>query len=318
MPDTFSFGTLAEPFQSQDQNPFSLINGQPQPLSANLPAAGGSQWSLGLDITNTLNAETSAVDSILLDYESYLVRFAYLYGLTQNWALMLDIPLVERGSGFLDNTIDNWHRAFGLPRAERPKVADNQFRITYINNGVTEYDIATSTEGLGDIQLGLGNQLHKSSEASAAIWLVADLPSGDRNRLTGNDALDLSLLLAGSYQLSPGWNADTNLGIVFPGNHQFGALKSEDSVIFGHAGLQWSAHPLFDLRLQFGGHAQYYSGSDLKPLGKAFNIIFGGTLHLDKCSDLDLAVSEDIAVGTTPDVSFLFSWRHKTGDCSKS
>ena len=309
-------GTLqAAPFLTQDQNPFSLINGQPQPVPARLPATGEAQWSLSLDITNTLNIENGSQESILLDYEAYVMRYGVLYGLADNWALMLDIPLIDRGGGFLDNYIDRWHRAFNLQEADRPNVGHDRFQITYENNGTTEYDIGTSAEGLGDIQIGLGHRFHQNTSTTAGIWLVADLPTGDRDRLTGNDALDISALVTGAYRINARWDTDANLGLLFPGSHQFGALESKDAVLFGHAGVSWAPHPLFDLRIQFGGHTQYYSGSNLRPLSSALNIVFGGTLHLGKCSDLDLAVSEDIRVGVTPDVSFLFSWRSRVGDC---
>lgn len=310
--------TSASPFLTQDQNPFSLIHGQPQPVPAILPATGSTQWSLGLDITNTLNFEATPQESLLLDFESYNLRLRFLYGLKDNWALLLDIPLIDRGGGFLDGSIDTWHRAFGLPQASRPNVADGKFQITYINNGVTEYDIRTSAEGLGGIQIGLGHQLLHDPATAIGIWLVADLPTGDINRLTGNGALDISLLLTGSYRFHPEWITDANLGVLHPGENRLGTLTVEDNIIFGYAGVQWSPYSLFDLRIQFGGHTQYYANSQLQLLGESYNIVFGGTVHVSACSDLDIAVSEDIKAGTTPDVSFLFTWRSKMGDCISS
>ena len=307
----------AEPFLTQDQNPFSLIHGQPQPISALLPEAGKTRWSLGLDITNTLNFETTPQESLTLDFESYHLRLSFLHSLNDSWALLLDIPYVDRGGGFLDGPIDSWHSAFGLPQANRPNVPDGKFQIKYINNGVTEYDLGTSVEGLGDLQIGLGHQLQRDATTAVGLWLVADLPTGDINRLTGNDALDISLLLTGSYRFNKKWSTDANLGVLFPGENQIGATMTvEDNVVFGYAGLQWEPHPVFDLRIQFGGHTQYYTNSKLLLLGESYNIVFGGTVHVSACSDFDIAVSEDIKVGATPDVSFLFTWKSKVGDCA--
>ncbi|MCW8830912.1 MAG: DUF3187 family protein, partial [Gammaproteobacteria bacterium] len=91
-------------------------------------------------------------------------------------------------------------------------------------------------------------------------------------------------------------------------------LAVEDQVMFAHAGIHWQAHETFDLRIQFDGHSRFYSDSRLKLLGSAYNIVFGGRIHVGDCSEFDLAVSEDIQVGATPDVSFLFSWQSRF-DC---
>jgi len=305
----------SSPFPTQDQNPFSLIHGQPQPSTARLPVENTSSWSLGLDITNTLNLMSNSQESLLIDFESYHLRFNFVYGLSENWALRIDVPVIHYGSGFLDSTVDNWHDIFGLPRGNRPRVIDDQFRIFYSRNGVPVIDLTKPTSGFGDIQLGLGRALHQNQQSVLSLWSSVDLPTGDQSDLTGNDASDLSFWLAAEYKLNPEWNADANLGILFPGESHLGTLAVEDNIWFGHAAIQWQPLPEFDLRIQIGGHTQYYSNSNLIPLGKARNIVFGGAIHLSTCSDIVIAVSEDIKVESTPDVSFLISWESKTGKC---
>jgi len=304
----------AQPFLTQDQNPFSLIHGQPQPVAAQLPETGSSQWSLSLDISNTLNTESNSTENLFVDYEAYNLRFALLHSLDENWALKVDIPLIYYGEGFLDNTIDSWHDFFGLPRADRPNVADNQFQILYEQNGQTLIDLNTAESGLGDIQLALGRNIIQQQYSTLSLWASIDLPTGDQSSLTGNDSSDLSLWLAGDYRFHPGWSVDTNIGILFPGESQISKLAVEDQVIFAYAGIQWQAHEIFDLRIQFNGHSSFYSDSQLKLLGAAHNIVFGGSIHVSNCSDFDIAVSEDIQVGATPDVSFLFNWKSRF-DC---
>jgi hypothetical protein len=304
----------AEPFLTQDQNPFSLMHGQPQPVAAQLPEAGTTQWFLTLDITNTLNAESNSSENLLIDFESYNLRFAWLYGLGEDWALKIDLPLIYYGEGFLDNTIDSWHEFFHLPRANRPNVTDNQFHIFYARNGQPLINLDTPQSGLGDIQLALGRKLIRHQDAALSFWLSFDLPTGDQTRLTGNDSSDLSLWLAGDYRFNTVWSVDTNLGILFPGESQLATLGIENQVVFAYAGIQWQAHELFDLRFQLNGHSQFYSDSQLLLLGSAYNMVLGGRVHVSECSDLDLAFSEDIQVGATPDVSFLLSWKSRF-DC---
>ena len=304
----------AQPFLTQDQNPFSLIHGQPQPVAARLPEAGTDQWSVSLDITNTLNTEGNNAENLFMDFESYYLRFDYLHALNNNWALKIDIPFVHYGGGFLDSTIDSWHDFFGFPQANRPNVANDQFQIAYTRNGQTLINLNNSDSGLGDIQIALSRQLIDDNDLALSLWASVDLPTGSQTNLTGNDSSDLSLWLATDYRFHPEWSLDANIGVLLPGESNIENLQVVDQVLFGHAGIQWQADEDFDLRVQFNRHGRFYSNSELKILGAAYNITFGGSIHISHCSDFDIAVSEDIQVGTTPDVSFLFSWQSYT-DC---
>jgi hypothetical protein len=308
----------AGPFLTQDQNPFSLIHGQPQPTSATLPAEGSLNWSLGLDITNTLNGESNSQENLFIDFESYHLRLGLLYGISENWALSIDIPYIYYGGGFLDSAVENWHDTFGLPQGGRPNVANDQFNIFYSRNGMPVIDLDTSSGGLSDIQFALGRQIVKNTQTAFSAWASIDVPTGEANELRGNDASDLAFWLAASYRFHPEWVTDANLGVLHPGENQLGALVVEDNILFGYAGIQWSPYYLFDLRIQLAGHTQFYNNSDLLLLGESYNIVFGGTVHVSACSDLDIAVSEDLKEGASPDFSFLFTWKSKTGDCKST
>jgi hypothetical protein len=317
-----SSSTWAEAFNTQDQNPFSLIHGQPQPTSATLPTKGELQWSLGLDITNTLNLEPAAQEVIFMDFESYHTRLGFLYGIDEDWALKVDVPYIYYGGGFLDSTVDSWHDTFSLPEGNRPDVPNNQFNIIYAQNRsgtpAIDININSSGGGLGDIQLAAARKLIKSSNSALSLWSSIDLPSGDADKLRGNDAIDVAVWLAGSYRLNQRWTTDANLGVLHPGENKLETLVVEDNVVFGYTGIEWSPHSLFDLRVQLAGHTAFYENSELRILSSTYNIVFGGTIHVDACSDFDIAVSEDLKEGATPDVSFLFNWKTKTGDCSSA
>lgn len=148
-----------------------------------------------------------------MDFESYHLRFALLYGLNENWALKLDIPYIYYGGGFLDSTVDSWHDAFGLPEGDRPNVDNDQFRIFYGRDGKPVIDLDTSSGGLGDIQFAVARKIIKNSQTALSIWTSIDLPTGEASELRGNDASDIALWLAASYRFHPKWITDTNLGV---------------------------------------------------------------------------------------------------------
>lgn len=305
------------PFRTRDQNPFNLVYGQPLPVSARLPDSGRVAYSVSLDIANTLSINDGDDETLLLDFESYILTTSFSYSPAENWALKIDIPLIYRGGGFLDHTIDSWHSFFGLPRASRSEIPDDQFRILHSSNDLADIDISKPTKGIGDTQLSLGHQLDASDSVAVSLWAAVDLPSGDRDSLTGNGVADYSVWIAAENRLNTKLSIDANAGIMLPGDSVIDSLQTRSVVAFGHAGLQLSISPVIDLKLQLAAHSAYYSGSDMEMLGRSYILVFGGTVRLGRCSALDIGVSEDIKTGSAPDVTFLSSWVSNFGDCSK-
>ena len=126
------------PLPTRDQNPFNLIHGQPLPIDAAVADKDQLHINTSLSITNTLNIEKVGSDSIFLDVESYQLNLGLQYGLGKNWAVQMNIPLIHQGGGFLDSAINSWHDLFNLPQADRPNVADNQYRIQRVKNNISK------------------------------------------------------------------------------------------------------------------------------------------------------------------------------------
>ena len=306
---------LASPYLTRDQNPLTLVYGQPMPTNAWLPDSKQFRYNISLDIANTVNDDAGTNDSLFIDYESYHLTLGGTYGLNNNWAIKLDLPFIYRSGGTFDHAIDEWHKFFGLPRGIRPNVPEDQFRVSYTKNGTTQLDLSNSQSGLTDSQLAIGRQLHQSSENALSLWASIDIPLGDSNQLTGNDDVDFAVMLAAASHLDTWFSVDANLGAVFPGDSVLPGLETESFVWFGHAGTQIGLNQTFALKLQLAGHGSYYQNTDIEFLGDALIIIFGGTMNTGKCSALDVGVSEDIDPGASPDFSLLVSWKSRLGEC---
>ncbi len=308
----FSFNLAAEPFITRDQDPLSMIQGLPLPASARLPRAGTLSWSATYNITNTLNITNTASESILLDYESHEFISSLSYGLSQNWAVRLDVPVIYYGAGFLDSKIDNWHRALGLPQGYRPYFPDNQFQLSYRYQGNTIVSIDQANTSLGDIQLGLGKQFISTAEHAFSLWITADLPTGDQQNLTGSKKTDWIIQAASEHQLDPNWQVDANIAFIHPGDSSLNTVTVASHIWSAQTGIEWRAFHAVDLRVQLNGHSAVYPDSGLRLLGSNYQLVFGGHTHLSACSMFDIAVSEDLKAGASPDVSFGFSYRHLT------
>ena len=304
------------PFLTRDQNPFILVYGQPLPTPARLPEPEKSRYAVSLDITNTLNAEATDDERLLADFESYLLTLSATETLGKGWALKLDVTFLHRGGGVFDHAIDEWHKLFGLPRANRPEIDDNLFNLFYARadasgSFTTGAFVNSSTTGIADSQLSLGYRLFEDSQHALSAWAGIDVPLGDRDTLTGNDDLDYSLWLAGSTRPGRSVVLDTNVGMVFPGESVLAGLETEKVVGFGHVAAHYLPTPALALKLQLAGHTGYYRDTSMEFLGNALIIVFGGSLNLGRCSALDIGFSEDIDVGASPDASLLISWRSR-------
>ena len=307
----FSQSSTADFFLTRNQNPFTLFQGQPPPLPAQ---AATRNWNLqfSLDVTNTLNAPSTANQSLYIDFESYYLNARISRALAPGWSLSLDIPLIHRGGGMFDNAIDNWHQTFGLPRANRPNVANDQFAIRYIKDGNTVVDIAQTTTDAGDIALNLGYQLQAGQQVQLALWFGAELPTGDSNTLSGNDQTDFSVTLAASMRPAEAWQFDVNLGLVKPGGNLLDDNPAASTVFYSYLATSWRALDWLQLGAQLEMHQSYYRDRSLTLMDHATVLVFGGAIVFNSCSKLHIGVSEDIDVGASPDISLLISWRHQT------
>ncbi len=84
--------------------------------------------------------------------------------------------------------------------------------------------------------------------------------------------------------------------------------QQRDYAGFGMIGVGWNPLSWIAFKVQMDAHTPFYRDSDLKALGaNAAQLLIGGTLGLSERTTLDIAVSEDIATTTSPDVVFHFT-----------
>ncbi len=304
-----------QPFETRDQNLFNLIHGQALPTNARLNKKSQARWSTTLAITNTINIESTADESIYLDYEAYRFNFSYQYGLNQHWNLKLDIPVIYQTGGVLDSAIDNWHDFFNLPDGKRPFIKRDQYDLQYAYQSQTLVNLNEAGSSLGDIQIALARTLIESSDTTMSLWGSLKLPTGDEDKLTSNGASDFSAWLALNQRLSKNWVINLNTGAVILGSNSYKNIPLSNYALYGHVMLGVSVSENINLKVQLQGHTSYYQKSQLDMLGNTYLLSFGGSIKINQCNQLDIAFSEDIKVEASPDASLLFSWRSYTSGC---
>ena len=304
------------PFQTSNQGPLVQVHGIPAPGSAEILAPQKSEARLALDIANNFSLSANSRESLTLDGESYRLSLALRYGFGRDMEAGIELPFVGQGGGVFDRFIEGWHDFFGLPDGGRPDAPRNRLLYQYERDGVERIRVDESGFGLGDIRLTGGYQLYRDGKPHprlAALRASLKLPTGRSSELHGSGSTDVALWLTASddYGLS--------IGHLTLFGSAGGMAMTEGNVLpdqqrsvagFGTLGAGWSPTDWIALIMQLSGHTPLYQGSGLTELtGNSLQLHSGGTLRLPGAILLDIAVSEDIAVDTAPDVALHLSLR---------
>ena len=292
-------GLAATPgFATRDLNP--VLQPIFLPGYFNLSAEPGWRVEHSFYFTNTTQEDNAGSEFSIIDAENY--RYELMLGYRhKDWVFQSRLPFMATEGGELDQTIEKWHDLFGFPEGDRNDYPRDQVNIQYIRDGVIEYSQTEKSSGVGDLSIALGH--HPAGEVGYFIGI--ELPTGSEEDYTGNEGIDLSLWLLGDAPITETASLYGLFGITFPADDGAlqGLIANEIWVAQGGLTYRYSDAVLMFAHLDF--HSRSIDGSDLDAFGNSLQIQLG--LGFDRLIDnyrLDLFFSEDIAVGTAPDVTF--------------
>ncbi|WP_101758483.1 DUF3187 family protein [Oceanicoccus sp. KOV_DT_Chl] len=297
---------LNDPYVITSRSPFVQIYGLPAAQGAELQGSG--QWSGGLqiDVSNNFAENDSASEQVFIDGETHRVNLQGRYGLNEKWELGIDVPYLSHKSGGLDSFIDDWHDFWGFPDGDRPAFPQDQLQFSYQNAAGDSVLLNEPEAGVGDVSLSAAYQLSNNDDQYWALRAAVKIPTGDADSLLGSESTDISLALNFSDQQlgQSAFAFHGSAGVMFMDDGEVLSELREDWVVFGSSTLSWLYSSAVSLKLQLDVHSAFYD-SGLTELGDdSAQLIIGGAIRLSEHWLLDLAVSEDIAVDTAPDVVF--------------
>ncbi len=303
-----------DPFYTFNQSPLIQIHGLPAVDDAYVAPEGRIKGIISTDVANNYLVETNEREMLTLDGESYRFTFAARYGLAKGVECGIDVPVIAYGGGFLDGFIEDFHHFFGFPNGGREQAPRDRLLYQYITGGNQKLDIRDSAAGIGDIRLTGALQLFRSEEAAVALRASLKLPTGESNRLLGSGNTDFALWFSvkEDYKLPALGHISGfgGIGGLVMGDGE--TLKGMQRTLagFGSLGFGWSPVEWLALKVQADGHTPLYQGSGLKAVNKtSLQLVSGGTFSLGKNTSLDLGISEDVIVETSPDVVFHIALR---------
>ncbi len=297
-----------EPFATRNLNPLVQIHGLPSAKGGRIAAPGETLVLLNGNLASHFANRREGDEAILLDGETHRLDLHLRRGFRSGLEVGVEIPYMRHSGGFLDNFIDGWHDATGLPGGGRGRVPRNQINFAYRHQDEVQRLLDRSAAGLGDIRLTAGLRLFEREESDfVALRAGLKLPTGDSDRLTGSGAPAFSLALDGT-RLGDPWSLFASGGVLLSAKGDILAERRRTVVGFGSVGAAWRPWQRLALKAQLDGHTPFYR-SDLVPLGASVQIVLGGTVALSERTTLDLALVEDLIVYSAPDVVFHLALR---------
>ncbi len=299
------------PFFTFNQSPLVQLYGLPAIGEARILDPGEQRYRLQADIASNYTVGRKGGESILLDGETTRLTLAFSGHGGRNFEWGLAIPYVSHSGGMLDGFIRQWHDVFGLPQGGRAEAADDVLDYRYVRDGQTLIGQTQEGEGVGDVRLSGGWQLRRpGADDNSALALRASLklPTGDSTLLHGSGGTDLALWLTGAYGgygLGPSASVYGGFGALLMNQGDVLPQQQRSYVPFGSLGAGAWVLPRLSLKLQLDFNGAIYRDSGLAQLGDdSLQLSMGGSLRLAKHTRIELAVVEDVAVATAPDVVF--------------
>ena len=299
----------SEPFRIQNENPVCRLFGLPAGGDA-VPAAPGLQACVAVDLANSSYAKVRGPNELVLDGETWVARLELRRAWSNGWRVAVQVPVVSHQGGGSDDFIEWYHERMGLPQGNRRQRPSGRLEYRYRRNGATLIELTDPATGLGDVRFSAGAPLWRNNAATRAVDAVAgvELPTGDTGSLLGSGSTDFSLGLAARDLASLArWNLELHgaAGMLALTEGDVLADRQRNFAGYGNFAVGWRLAGWLVPRLQVDWHSPLFADAGFAPLDEwAVELVSGATLRLPRGFLLDLAVAEDIAVNTTPDVVF--------------
>ncbi len=301
-----AFAQTALTLDLDNLNPLQANRGL-APLSDHWAGVDQQQIALSWQLANYYASSRTTEEMSWVDGETHRLDLVWQYGLAEHWQLGIKLPLFKHGAGFLDRFIFNFHETTSLPQAGRKSAQNDRYLVAYENpQGELFYRDRPHT-GIGDLRADLTRR-----DATASGWrylgLSLELPTGDGDKLTGNEAVDVSLgsLFTANTRLA-GQNLDYWLGgglsLHLDAKSHIGASPVPVS-FSGRAGLSLPLPHHWDLRAQTDiASPTYNSGAKITGFTQ-WQLHLAGVYHVSKQQRWSLGLSEDLLSKSSPDITF--------------
>ena len=301
------------PLYVKNMSPIAGLLGIPAQRSAAPMTSAAWQWGTHVSVANHYIVDQGAQERLNLDGETARLALSLRYAMTDRLDVHLEVPWLDHSGGSLDSVIDAWHDLWGMPDGGRDEVPRSVLAYQYLSTS-DNFGLVDDVSGLGDVSAAVTYAVYEDAASSAAISLGYKRATGDEHEFLGSGSDDVYLLLrfSGAHlaDLPLSWHGQ--LGYLRAGEVDGLQQRSERDLWFAGLALEWQFTERWFLLGQLDGHAAPVD-SELPGLGDdAVLATVGLRWRLASQWSLELAVVEDVAVETAPDVTFQASLRYRS------
>jgi hypothetical protein len=290
---------LAEPLHVRNLNPLVAVFGLPAWDTVPI----GTRFGVTAEVANHYRFSVRGNEVLMLDGETVRTNLALTHGFASGWSLGVEVPYYRVGGGVLDDLIDGWHSAFDMPDGGRNFRPEGEFLYRFGERTAPSFLLTEPQSGIGDTQLKFARLIGR--DQGFVVQATVKLPTGDEDMLAGSGSGDWALTLLRTRPLLARQRAAGyywGVGFVRAGDPDLIIFKEHTWVPTGIVGGGWQVLPKWGLKGQLDVHGAFYD-SPLEEIGEtAIQATVGAWRRMGQRGTLELAVVEDLAVSTSPDV----------------
>jgi len=298
----------AEPFHIRNLNPLVSIFGLP----AWDTVTPGSRFDATVEVANDYRLSLRDGDLLIFDGETVRTNLAYSRSVGERWSVGAELPYYRVSGGVLDDLIDGWHSAFGLPDGGRNARPEDQLLFVLGDAAGTFFRLDNPASGWGDVQLKVARKI--GADDRFVVQGTVKLPTGDEAVLAGSGSTDWSLTLLRSQALlsrSRPAGYYWGVGVLRAGEPERIDFPAKTWVYTAVIGGSWQPWRRTGLKAQLDFSTPFFD-SPLEEIGEtAIQVTAGAWWRVNERASLEFALVEDLQVSTAPDVVLHFAahWR---------
>jgi hypothetical protein len=306
------------PLKTCNRFPLHMLVLTPRPVSADLPKQGSFGATLAAEYSNTYFNYRNARWDLVVDTEVLVAELSTVYGVTERWAVRLDVLMISMQGGFLDGFLQNYHDVLGVSnygREDRPKnefayraTKDGQLWVQGESGALQISDIRISTQYALPSMTLLGHALDSSVMATLKV------PTGDADSGLGSGQYDVGMFLPIK------WNGDRWSFYLMPGflwiddPQTSGARVSARNMTSIFAGAAFEYNEKWRWLAQLNYYSSPLEETGLEELDDgALELAFGIQRTLSPSLYWEFAFSEDLTLAV-PDfnIRLAMTWRFRS------
>lgn len=287
------------PLQTTNRFPLHMMVLTPRAVKAETPEKAHWEITLAAEYSSTYFNFRNPSWELIIDMEMLVADLSLVYGVTENFALRLDLPLISMQDGFLDGFLGNYHDLLGVSnydREDRPK-DDYLYRVSKDGKPWLRGESGGLQMGEAKIstQFSLPSMALAGRDLAGSLLLTLKLPTGDADQGLGSGRFDVGVFLPIHWK-GARWSAYVMPGSIWVDDPEtLGAQVSARNSISMLAGAAFRYNDKWRWLAQLNYYTSPFEKTELDELDNGTKeLIFGVQRKVSRKFYWEFAFGEDL------------------------